>query len=128
MEIEISELTFDQVNAYFVPVDRTDEMNTLEYSNAVRLRTLEMICNSLNNVLQAEVITEGAYEEGKWTPARFCSHYGAVTFRRLNEAILTFSGLTLEAQSTGGANADADPTLATSAPALQPLPASDGGK
>ena len=135
LEITISELNFDQIQAYLAPIAGSDDLDDAARADALRTRSFEMICNSLNNVLMASIMTPDTIaveatwlEKNTWTVARFRAKYGVVTYRKLNEEILTFSGLTLGEQPVGGASAAVDQTLATSAPALQPQPASAGGK
>jgi len=116
-EYKIGALTFDQLQEYLTPVN-TEELTPSDRSKKMYDHAIEMVCNGLNNgILDPEEMLESNTSiENPWTVAKFRSICDRVVFEKLNEAIIIFSGLSIDDKS-GETQAAAAQTLTTSAPA-----------
>ena len=95
----IGALTFDQVDSYLTPIKPEDWPDELERANKIRNRSIEMICDGLNNAVFASIQTPD--NKLLWDIPRFRKECDVLVFKKLNEEILTFSGLTLVSESPG---------------------------
>jgi len=100
-EFVISPLTLEQVDRYTTPIEKLETMTIEEKRNALRERAYDLICDSLNNAFIGD--PTAAAGGALWTRGRVYGEIDLVTFGKLQEEILAFSGL--ELKKKGGAEA-----------------------